>query len=218
MAKGTRRQWTDEQRKAASDRAKARGFGGNTQPVAAAATPEQVLIAKQQATAPVRTQEDLRELIGKEEQELVEKGTVTHQRPDRVAVWKQTRNGWQRREIPGTALNQALASGFKARCPDCGGECGDGVNDCPGRENTAFRRCPVCARPIFDLEIQHDTEGEAEEAEIRDESFSQTTPTVRTKVKLEAHMIAYHPAEAQAYGIVRPSPGKQPEPEKASVA
>ncbi len=216
MAKRKRRQWTDEQREAQRQRAKAQGLGGKPKPEVAAATPEQVLLAEQQASGPVRTQEDLRELIGKEEQDLVDSGTVTHERPGRVAVWKETPQGWQRREIPGTALNQALANGFKARCPDCGGECGDGVNDCPSREDTPFRKCPVCARPIFDLDIQQDTIGEADEAEIRDESFSQTTPTVRTKVKLEQHMLAYHPAEAAAYGIVRPTPGKQPEPARVA--
>lgn len=205
------RSWSPEQRAAASERAKAQGFGAQpkSENGVAALTEEQILIAEEATRGTVSTKEALADLVGPEEKELVGEGsTVTHKVHGRVAVWKLTPQGWQRREIPGTAVSQALASGMKARCQDCGGTCGDGVNDCPGREPVAFRSCPVCGRPIYDLDIMPpNDDGEPADAEIRDDSFITTTPAIRTKAKLEAHMLAYHQAEAAAYGIVRPGPG-----------
>lgn len=135
-------------------------------------------------------------------------GTITHNRPVMVWMWKPTQYGWRPRQIKATNIKHAITDGWLAYCGDCrsqrcGVPGGDDVNKCPGREPLKFRRCPICQRRVFDAPVTAKApEGEDDEAEIVDEAMkAATTPEQRTKTRLETHMSVFHPQEALNYGL-----------------
>lgn len=207
MAKRKGREWTEEQRREARERALARGFGKKAE-VVTAPSAEQVLLAKSQDTPAIHTEEDLAAVAGKDVTQG-DSGTVTHTTPGKVRVYKPTPYGYRAREIPVTNYSNALRNGFRAECPDCGGQCGDGINDCPVREKRAYRMCPIpgCGKKVYDYER---TEIEAAKGDagdphmIQDDAYIEATPQLRTKAALDKHMLGRHPIEAAAAGIVAP--------------
>jgi hypothetical protein len=194
------REWTDEQREEARQRAKKHNFGRKAA-VTQGPSAEALLLAQAQAKPSVVTTENITE--DKED------GNVTHTKPGLVRVYKPTAYGYKARYIPATNVPMALSNGFLARCPDCGGECGDGPNDCPNRPKRMYRTCPVpqCGKKIFDYEPKEieALENDADPMAIRDDSYMQSTPELRTKAVLDKHMLMRHPNEAAAAGILAPA-------------
>ncbi len=167
---------------------------------------EAILLAQAQATPSVVTKDNL------EGEEVTDgdSGTVTHTKPGKVRVYKPTQFGYKAREIPATNVTAALKNGFLLNCPDCGGKCGDGPNDCPERPKRMYRQCPVpqCGKKIFDYEQKDIDAAETDAADpmaIRDDSYMQSTPELRTKAVLDKHMLLIHPNEASAAGILAPA-------------
>lgn len=146
-------------------------------------------------------------------------GGVTEQRQETFTLYKKMSYGWKPTLVRGGAVDECIKSGsFRFECGDCGGHCGLDPNSCPGRKPLPFRRCPVagCGKKVYDtLDVDlGGTEEEETPGEIRDEAYAASTPETRTKVKLDQHIIAFHPSEAQRLGLVTaqsqvpaPSPG-----------
>lgn len=205
------RKWTDEQRAEARRKAIAQGLGRKAD-VTEAPSAEQILIAQAQATAPQVTSEDLRDVVDKETMGD-DKGSVSHTKPGLVRVYKPTPYGYKAREIPVTNLAQALKGGFLAHCPDCnaagidGQDCGDAPNDCPSREKRMYRTCPVpqCGKKVYDYLQDVEVAEDDDPMKIVDDAYLQSTPELRTKSVLDKHMLALHPNEAAAAGIVAPA-------------
>lgn len=195
--------WSTEARKAASARMK-RQMAERAEQLPGGPTEAQVMIAQNTGRRAEST-EDIRDLLqmapGQEDT-----GKVTHRGPGMVTVYKPTPWGYFPRSIPVTNLSMALDNGFLPSCPDCGGRCGPGVNSCAGRPSRAFRVCPVpsCSKHIYDYQMGiEDTDfAEDDPSYIRDDSYVASTPASRTKVSLDAHMLAVHPSEAASMGIV----------------
>ena len=175
---------------------------------------EQMLIAKAQGTPAVVTDQDLSEVVDKETLGD-DRGRVTHTKPGRVAVYKPTPYGYKRREIPATGLPQALKNGFLPNCPDCGGECDSGPNDCPKRPKRMYRRCmvPSCGHKVYDyqpdeidLALGEDQESKEDEAMIKDDAYMESTPELRTKAMMDKHMWGRQSTVAAAAGIKDPRP------------
>lgn len=196
------REWTDEQRAAASERAKAQWASQKT----TAPSDAQMLMAQAQSTAEQVSTQRLEDVV---EAEVLgdDRGDVTHTQPGKVRVYKPTPYGYKPREIPVTGLAQALDGGFLPNCPDCHGQCGDGVNDCPGREKRAYRQCPVpqCRKKVYDFIQGLDVEDADDPMKIEDDAYALSTPELRTKALMDKHMLVLHPNEAAAAGIVAPA-------------
>ena len=200
------RTWTDEQKQEASRKAKEQGLGRKAQ-VTTGPSAEALLIAQAQGAPAKVTTQPMSELVDAETMGE-DKGNVSHTQPGKVRVYKPTPYGFKVKYIPSTNLTQALANGFKATCPDCGAECGDGVNDCPGRAKRAYRMCPVpqCQKKVYDYILDLDeVEDDDDEMKIEDDAYNLSTPELRTKAVLDKHMLALHPNEAAAAGIVAPA-------------
>ncbi len=195
------REWTEEQREEARQRAKRHNFGKKAV-VTQGPSDEALLVAQATAAPAVVTKDDI--------SDEGERATVTHTKTGRTRVYKPTAYGYKARYIPNTNVPMALSNGFLAKCPDCGGECGDGVNDCPNRPKRMYRICPVpqCGKQIFDFEQKDIDALEGDEGDpmaIKDDAYMQSTPELRTKAVMDKHMLAIHPNEAAAAGILAPA-------------
>ena len=199
------REWTDDQKQEASRRAKKQGLGRKAQ-VTTGPSAEALLMAQAQSTPAEVTNQPMSEVVDAETMGE-DKGNVSHTQPGKVRVYKPTSFGFKPRWIPATNLAQALKNGFLPNCPDCDGQCGDGMNDCPSRDPRAYRICPIpeCQKKVYDY-----VKGEAEKAEpdpalIDDDAYELATPALRTKALMDRHMLGLHPTEAAAAGIVAPA-------------
>lgn len=126
-----------------------------------------------------------------------------------MTLYKKVPYGWKPTRVAmGTAAACLETGEFRMTCGDCGGHCGLDPNSCPKRPPLAFRACPVCDKHIFDTP----NEGSIEETEpapgeIRDDVYKKTTPEQRTKVKLDNHIVAFHPSYAQGLGLINSQTG-----------
>lgn len=196
------RQWTKEQRAAQSRRMKA-GMTGQAAQVSIGPTEEQLIIAQSQGKIDV-SQEDIFDLAAKRETGQEDTGSITHQRPGMVQVYKPTPWGYTPRLIPVTNLPNVLSQGWKPKCPDCGGFCTAEPNSCSGREKVAYRICPVagCKKRVYDFQQQGTEEASDDPSLIQDEAYIQSTPAARTKAGLDVHILSRHPTEARAAGLI----------------
>lgn len=196
------RTWTKEQRATASRRMKA-GMTGQVAQVTIGPTEEQLIIAQSQGKIDV-SQEDIYELATRREAGQEDSGSITHQRPGMVQVYKPTPWGYSPRSIPVTNLPNVLSQGWKPKCPDCGGSCTAEPNSCPGRDPMAYRICPVagCRKKVYDFQHTETEETSDDPNLIQDEAYIQSTPAARTKAGLDVHILARHPTEARAAGLI----------------
>ncbi len=190
------RTWSKEQREAQSRRMKA-------PQVTIGPTEEQLIIAQHQGKIDV-SQEDIFELASKREAGQEDSGSITHQRPGTVRLYKPTARGYSPRNVPVTNLPSLLANGWKSKCPDCGGDCGPDPNACPGREKMGFRVCPVpsCGKKIHDFQAEEAVEVDVDPNLIKDGAYIESTPATRTKAAMDIHILARHPQEARAAGLI----------------
>jgi hypothetical protein len=151
-----------------------------------------------------RTVEDIYRATG-EAAQADAGGSVVHSRPSRVTMWKPTPQGYFPRTVSSSAstINMLLKEGWHAQCPDCGGQHGGGVNDCPRRAPVLFRPCPVCGKRIFDnlANLFQAADEDDDPNAIHDEQYSTTTPASRTKIQLDTHLWTRHPRQAQMLNV-----------------
>src|SRR3990167_5972136 len=123
--------------------------------------------------------------------------------PALVQVYKPTPYGYKPVLVPSSNLAWVVSQGYLEQCPDCGGLCEADMNSCPGRAKIPYRVCPVasCRKPVFDnVGSAPDAVGPNPDdpSLIKDDSYLESTPELRTKAALDAHMAAYHATEAPA--------------------
>jgi len=133
----------------------------------------------------------------------VEGGTVEHIGPSLVTLYKPNPPfGYIPRQVPVTNIDTCLDNGFLTECPDCGTDaCTTDPNSCTGREPRAYRQCQFCGKKCYDpLTAASDMSDPDDPNLIQDEYSTLATPSLRTKAVLDAHQLAFHPAEAAATG------------------
>jgi len=123
--------------------------------------------------------------------------------PILVTMYKPTPYGYRPVPVPSSNLAWVVSQGYLDKCPDCNGLCGPDVNSCPGRAKVPYRVCPVasCRKTIYDsLGSAPDAVGPDPDDPhlIKDDAYLASTPELRTRAALDAHMAAYHAAEAPA--------------------
>ncbi|MGD9827133.1 MAG: hypothetical protein AB7E70_20155 [Hyphomicrobiaceae bacterium] len=136
-----------------------------------------------------------------------DQSSMTQRRQLSYTLYKKVDYGWKPTIVKAGSVEACLKSGaFRMECGDCGGHCGLDPNSCPGRAKLPFRRCPVCRKAIYDTidDLSKVEDGELEEGEIRDDTYALSTPEARTKVKLDNHLVAFHPSDAQRMGLLSP--------------
>ena len=123
-----------------------------------------------------------------------------------IVMYKPTDNpaSYARRIVPAANMRMNFANGWLAFCPDCGEECGDDPNNCPAREPSKYRQCPVCANVIRDTGDQNISKSFKvnDPNMIANDNLEGSTPEARTLNKLCDHMLAYHPKESRSYPFV----------------
>ena len=132
-----------------------------------------------------------------------DRATMTHQRPESVTLYKPTEYGYFPRKVPVTNMTMLLEAGYLPECPDCGGHCGTDTNSCPGRDKRLFRICPMasCGRRIYDHPIAATEETDDDPMAIRDDAYEQSTPELRTRAAMDAHIWSRHPSLAVTMGL-----------------
>ena len=128
---------------------------------------------------------------------------IGHTGPALVQVYKPTPYGYKPVAVPSSNLAWVVSQGYLENCPDCGGQCEPDINSCPGRAKIPYRVCPVasCRKTIYDtMSSAPDAVGPDPDDPnlIKDDSYLESTPELRTKAALDAHMRAFHGTEAPA--------------------
>ncbi len=151
------------------------------------------------------------------------KPTVSHVRPGRVRVWFLTPHGSVPRWVSSQSLGGiegVLSNGASPVCHDCGSDqCGETINDCPGRPKRQYRICPVgsCGKRVYDpkptgkflmqdgmASFEDGDEVSHDDMVIQDDSYTAATTEIRTKVMLDLHIIGFHEQEAMQMGVRAP--------------
>lgn len=136
---------------------------------------------------------------------MATEGIVEHTGVDKVAVWKQVGMRWIRTEVPATNWWLNIQNGASPTCPDCGDDCGNNPNDCPGRPKLKWMQCRIhgCGKRFYDPGMEEVTQSEDEfdENEILPVTAVISTAENRLEGMWREHMLAVHPAEAMQQGI-----------------
>ena len=165
------RVWTAEQKKAASDRAKARlaasrgaavaeredddeGLPEVLRPDGTSQSPDDVgsisrnemFIAHMKAQQPITTTDDLASFAG-EDRDMLEEGAgsnVEHRSAGLVWMFKRETWGWHRIKVSRNSVTDLIGAGLRDRCGDCGStKCAGEINACPKGKKVSYRDCPV---------------------------------------------------------------------------
>jgi len=133
---------------------------------------------------------------------------VSEIKPDYMTLYKRVEYGWKPTIVSRGSVEACIESGaFRFECGDCGGYCGAGPNDCPGRDKLKFTRCPLrsCRKQLFDtLEAE---EGEPEEEDDADPDEvsvlppNSSTTESRLRIKLNRHLRFAHLSTAEELGV-----------------
>jgi hypothetical protein len=205
------REWTDEQREEARQRAKAQGLSGAKveerpiEPVAPihAARRSEVLIAEHES----RTDRTV-------EQNQDEDGNpvmTTHVRPGTIIMYKPLpTGGYEPRRCSVTAIAMNLRNGWGEHCPDCGkkhvdstGQESPDPNLCSARPPVAVILCPVCRLRIYDNipYSQSFPESEGDPNVINPDDLQENTAEQRLITARNLHLWMNHPRSAQERNI-----------------
>lgn len=160
---------------------------------------------------------DANRRLHEEGEHAIVRGTVTTRTARKVTVFVPTDMGYVPRLIKRAGLGQALKGGARTACPDCGrtdccvdprtGRFSGDWNACAGRPKRPFMRCPRCAKRFHDLlPTGQVAEREADAMEIASTTYAQVSPEKRIQARMDQHLLAYHPEEAAAFGIVPQNP------------
>lgn len=197
------REWTDEQREVARQRAKDQGFGGKTASVEEHAIPPvrkaEVFIAEHQGRTD-RTEEQVQDEDGNPVK-------TTHSRPGTIVMYKPLEHGgYEPRRASVTAISMLLGQGWAENCPECGkkhtdknGQETSDPNLCSTRPPVAVILCPVCRLRIYDNMYYDDvpTTGEEDNNVIVVNDIQESTPEQRLVAARNLHMWMHHPRSAQ---------------------
>ena len=190
------REWTAEQRREASERAKARGLGRTA---VAERSPEMFLAQNE----------------GRMEESIeMARGDVavrtTHRRPTTTVMYKPMQHGgYSPRLVSVNSIRQNLQNGWAEHCPDCGkdhidknGEHSMNPNLCSDRPMVMSILCPVCRLQIYDNmhfdEMAHD---EDDPSVVVLDDLLESTPEQRLQAARNLHLWVTHPRAAQERGI-----------------
>ena len=195
------RTWTEEQREAARQRAKAQGFGRAAVAEHGARTAA-VFIAEQQD----RVETTVEQAKGDDGSPV----TTTHIRPGTYIMYKPLPYGrYEPRTVSVSAIGMLLRDGWSENCPDCGKKHidKDGVespdpNLCTAHPPVAVIICPVCRLRIYDnVHFDEGLDGEADENVINPDDLKDRTPEQRLIAARNLHLWMHHPRVAQERNI-----------------
>jgi len=133
---------------------------------------------------------------------------VTAVGPGMVILFKPGPYGYDRVPVPVTNLDVVLPAGYLPECPTCGtATCQEDGKPCSGLPPSPYRVCPIpsCRKRFYDRPPVNEVQVEEDENMIRDDAYVPSTPELRTKAALDAHMQAYHPSETAAMARQNPT-------------
>lgn len=211
------RSWTDEQRKAQSERAKDPAFWAprmrpDGTPVKAEDTMRVSRLdafrmqAESEVENPIVVPEQMK---GDADVEL--DGEMTHTTPGLKYMWRKEHWGWRKVKVSAASVRDLLNNGDLPYCGDCGGDHDEGINDCPKREPRAYRVCPhpTCnlksggPKVIYDLDqvVEDRVTKKIRGREITDDTMKLATPEQRTRMRMDEHIRSCHEGLARAMGL-----------------
>ena len=136
-----------------------------------------------------------------------QQATVSARGPGMVVLFKPGPYGHMRVEVPVTNLDLVLPAGYLPECPDCGTvTCQQDGKPCVALPPAPYRICPIptCRKVFYDRPPVNQVQVEEDENMIRDDAYIPSTPELRTKAALDAHMQVYHPSEQSAMARQNP--------------
>lgn len=135
----------------------------------------------------------------------------------RIILYKPTDYGWSPRPVPSTNLVMLLDNGWSEFCGNCGSYCNTDPNSCAGRPKRKFIRCPIDRKRLYDFNpalvralLEEAEDFDENELTLEDVQMFSSTPETRLKALLSQHMLAFHPQEAQTFGVTAPSNPRDP--------
>lgn len=204
------REWTDEQKAEASERAKAQGFGKKAEVQVQDVDPRRATVD----SAAVFMAKNEGSMVATVDTEKGEDGTpvvTTHTRPGTLIMYKPTETqGFVPRTVSSTAIGMLLKQGWGEHCPECGkdhldkdGRASTDPNLCTARDPVAVRVCRVCQKRIYDnVRFSEDEVTENDDPNvIVDDTYDVSTPETRTVIMLNLHYWLKHPRQAQMMGV-----------------
>ena len=226
------RTWTTEEKQVASDKAKARIAAKAASVAVAEYESEvmrpdgklasdagashiaqtDVFIARMKAQKAITTVDDLANLGG-EDADILEPNSnsnVEHTSSGLVWMYKHEPWGWRRLKVSRNSVTELIGAGFLDRCGLCGStRCPGTPNGCASGKMRQYRDCPVAGcndgrgKRMYDMNEPGSVKAEAPDPyAIVDNAYSTSTPELRTKAMLDAHIRAYHETEAIARGLM----------------
>ena len=135
---------------------------------------------------------------------------VEHTSAGLVWMYKHEPWGWRRLKVSRNSVTELIGAGFLDRCGLCGStRCPGTPNGCASGRMRQYRDCPVAgcndgrAKRIYDMNEPGKVKSASTDPyAIVDDAYSASTPELRTKAMLDAHIRAYHETEAIARGLM----------------
>lgn len=171
-----------------------------------------LFIARMKAQKAITTVDDLAS-IGGEDTDILEpnaQSNVEHTSAGLVWMYKHEPWGWRRLKVSRNSVTELIGAGFLDRCGLCGStRCPGTPNGCASGRMRQYRDCPVAgcndgrAKRIYDMNEPGKVKSASTDPyAIVDDAYSASTPELRTKAMLDAHIRAYHETEAIARGLM----------------
>ena len=172
-----------------------------------------VFIARMKAQKAITTVDDLANITGGEDADILEpnaQSKVEHTSAGLVWMYKHEPWGWRRLKVSRNSVTELIGAGFLDRCGLCGStRCPGTPNGCASGRMRQYRDCPVAgcndgrAKRIYDMNEPGKVKSASTDPyAIVDDAYSASTPELRTKAMLDAHIRAYHETEAIARGLM----------------
>lgn len=172
-----------------------------------------LFIARMKAQKAITTVDDLANITGGEDADILEpnaQSNVEHTSAGLVWMYKHEPWGWRRLKVSRNSVTELIGAGFLDRCGLCGStRCPGTPNGCASGRMRQYRDCPVAgcndgrAKRIYDMNEPGKVKSASTDPyAIVDDAYSASTPELRTKAMLDAHIRAYHETEAIARGLM----------------
>lgn len=173
---------------------------------------KELFIARMKAQKPITTVDDLAKINGADA-DILEPNSgsnVEHRSAGLVWMYKREVWGWRRLKVSRNSVAELIGAGFLDRCGSCGStRCPGTINGCASGKKRMYRMCPVAGcnegrgKHIYDLDDPNKTDKPSNDPfAIQDSFYSNSTPALRTKAALDAHIRAFHETEAIARGLM----------------
>jgi len=172
-----------------------------------------VFIARMKAQKAITTVDDLANITGGEDADILEpnaQSNVEHTSAGLVWMYKHEPWGWRRLKVSRNSVTELIGAGFLDRCGLCAStRCLGTPNGCSSGKMRQYRDCPVAGcndgrgKRMYDMTEPGKVKAETPDPyAIVDDAYSASTPELRTKAMLDAHIRAYHETEAIARGLM----------------